>query len=90
MIHSCMLNATKNDSSYAYATLCVCINYIKEWLSSNLLLLKTEIIEYNTNGLNKNNHLVIGNTVIDTQPCVTNLGCGLDVDLVMAGYASHM
>ena len=69
----------KYDSSSAYATLYACINDIIEWLSSNFLLLndkKTELIEYNSNGLNQNNHLVIGNTVIDTQPCVTNLGSG--------------
>ena len=56
MIHRCMLNATKNDSSSAYATLYACINDIKEWLSSNFLLLndkKTELIEYNSNGLNQ-------------------------------------
>ena len=83
----------KNDSSSAYATLYACINDIKEWLSSNFLLLndkKTELIEYNSNGLNQNNHLVIGNTVIDTQPCVTNLGCVLDVGLVMSGHAARM
>ena len=50
----------------------------------------TELIEYNSNGLNQNNHLVIGNTVIDTQPCVTNLGCVLDVGLVMSGHAARM
>ena len=83
----------KNDSSSAYATLYACINDIKEWLSSNFLLLndkKTELIEYNSNGLNQNNHLVIGNTVIDTQTCVTNLGCVLDVGLVMSGHAARM
>ena len=64
-----------------------CINDIEEWLSSNFLLLndtKTEPNEYHSNGVNQNNHLVIGNTVIDTQPCVTNLGCVLDVGFVMA------
>ena len=62
-------------------------------MSSNFLLLndkKTELIEYNSNGLNQNNDLVIGNTVIDTQPCVTNLGCVLDVGLVMSSYAARM
>ena len=54
------------------------INDIKEWLSSN------------SNGLNQNNHLVIGNTVIDTQSCVTNLCCVLDVGLVMSGHAARM
>ena len=47
----------KNDSSSAYTTLYACINYIKEWLSSNFLLLndkKTELVEYNSNGLNQN------------------------------------
>ena len=34
--------------------------------------------------------LVIGNTVIDTQPCVTNLGCVLDFGLVMSGHAARM
>ena len=29
----------KKDSSSAYATLCACIHYIKEWLYSNFLLL---------------------------------------------------
>ena len=83
----------KNDPSSAYATFYACINDIKEWLSSNFLLLndkKTELIEYNSNSLNQNNHLVIGNTVIDTQPCVTNLGCVLDVGLVMSGHAARM
>ena len=68
----------KNYSSSAYATLYVCINDIKEWLSSNFLLLndkKTEPIEYNSNGFNQNNHLVIGNTVIDTQPFGLCSGC---------------
>ena len=57
----------KNDSSSAYATLYACINDIKEWLSFNFLLLndkKTELIEYNSNGLNQNNHLVIGNNCV--------------------------
>ena len=83
----------QNDSSSAYATLYACINDIKEWLTSNFLLLndkKTELIEYNSYGLNQNNHLVIGNTVIDTQPCVTNLGCVLDDSLVMSGHAARM
>ena len=53
-------------------------------------MIKTELIEYSSNGLNQNNHLVIGNTVIDTQPCVTNLGCVLDVGRVMLGHAAHM
>ena len=44
----------------------------------------------NSNGLNQNNNLVIGNTLIDTQPCVTNLGSVLDVGLVMSGHAVHM
>ena len=76
-----------------YATLCVCLNDIKEWLSSNFLLLndkKTELIEYTSNDLNQNNHLVIGNRLIDTQPCVTNFGCVLDVGLVMSGHAARM
>ena len=83
----------KNDSSSAYATLYACINDIKEWLSSNFLLLnnkKTELIEYTSYGLNQNNHLVIGNTIIDTQPCVTNLGCVLDVGFVMSGHVACM
>ena len=91
MIHRCMLNATKTIHDLQYATLYACINDIKEWLSSNFLLFndkKTELIEYNSNGLNQNNHLVIGNTVIDTQTCVTNLGCLLD--LVMSGHAARM
>ena len=71
---------------------CACINDIKELLSSNFLLndKKTELIEYNSNGFNQNNYLVIGNTLIDTQPCVTNFGCVLDVGLVMSGYAARM
>ena len=75
-----------------YATLCACINNKKEWLSSNSLLhdKKTELIEYNSNGLNQNNHLVISNTVIDIQPCVTNLGCVMDVGLVMSGHVARM
>ena len=80
----------KEDSLSAYATLYACINDIKqkEWLFSNFLFLndrKTALIEYNSNGLNQNNHLVI-----DTQPCVTNLGCVLDVGLVMSGHAARM
>ena len=62
-------------------------------LSSNFLLLndkKTALIEYNSNDLNQNNNLVIGNTVIDTQPGVTNLGCVLDIGLVMSGHATLM
>ena len=83
----------KNDSSSAYATLYACINDIKDWLSSNFLLLndkKTELIEYNSNGLIQNNNIVIGNTVINTLPCVTNLGCVLDVGLVMSSHAARM
>ena len=83
----------KNNSSSAYATLCACINDIKEWLSFNFLLLNdknTELIEYNSNGLNQNNHFVIGNTLIDTQPCVINLDCVLDVGLVMSGLTARM
>ena len=40
---------------------------------------QTELIEYNSNGLNQIIHHVIGNAVMNTQPCVTNLGCVLDV-----------
>ena len=83
----------KNDSSSAYATLHACTNAIKEWLSSKFLLLndkKRELNEYNSNGLNQNNHLVIENTVIDTQPCVTKLCCVLDVGLLMSGHAARM
>ena len=83
----------QNYSPSAYATLYACINDIKERLSSNFLLLNdknTELIEYNSNGLHQNNNLVIGNTVIDIQQCETNLGCDLDVGLVVSGYAARM
>ena len=65
----------KNGSLSAYATLCACINYLKELLSSNFFLLnskKTELVEYNSNGV-KQNHLVIGNTLIDTQTPQKNI-----------------
>ena len=74
--------------------ICICnLICLYESLSSNFLLLndkKTELMEYNSNGFNQNNNLVIGNTVINTQPCVTNLGCVLYVGLVMSGHAARM
>ena len=64
---------------------------IKQW-SSKLLMndKKTELIEYNSNGLKQNHHVAIGNTLIDTQPRVTNLVCVLDVDIMMSGHAARM
>ena len=65
----------------------------KGWLFPNFLLLydkKTELFKYNSNGLNQNNHLAIGNTIIDTEACVTNLSCVLDVGLVMSRHAARM
>ena len=92
MIHSCMLIVTKRIHPLHHATLCVCINDIKEWLSSNFLLndKKTELIKYTSDGLKQNHYLVIGNTPIDNESCAKNLGCVLDVGLVMLGDADCM
>ena len=49
---------------------------------------KTEVSGYNSHGIK--NHLVIGNTPIDTQPWATNLGYVLEIGLMRSVHAVRM
>ena len=73
-----------SEENAAIATLQSCIQDIVSWLGDNLLLLndkKTEIVRFQKQYSKED--IQIGSTHINTQPCVTSLGCTLDVGLNM-------
>ena len=68
-----------------------CIYDIKTWLTANFLLLndkKTEIVKFGKQYSKED--IQIGSTNIHTQPCVTSLGCTLDVELNMFMHATRV
>ena len=68
-----------------------CIQDIKAWLTDNLLLLndkKTEIVKFGKQYSKED--IQIGSTNIHTQPCVTSLGCTLDLELNMFMHATRV
>ena len=77
------------EENTAIATLQSCIQAIKSWLSDNFLLLndkKTEIVRFGKQYTKED--IQIGSTYIKIQPCVTSLGCILDVGLNMTMHAT--
>ena len=68
-----------------------CMQDIQTWLTDNVLLLndkKTEIVKFKKQYSKEN--IQIGSTDIHTQPCITSLGCTLDVELNMSMHATRV
>ena len=68
-----------------------CMQDIMTWLTDYFLLLndkKTEIVKFGKQCCKED--IQIGNTNIHTQPCVTSLGCTLDVELNMSMHMTRV
>ena len=78
-----------SEENAAIATLQSCIQDINSWLSDNFLLLndkKTETVMFGKQYTKED--IQIPSTYIKTQPCVTSLGCTLDVGLNRTVHAT--
>lgn len=81
---------SNTDPAY-HSALPTCTQDIKQWLSSNFLLLndnKTEIIEFSVKKSHEPTEYKIGDSLVSTQQHATNLGCVLDAELTMEKHAS--
>lgn len=82
-----------DNKELALSTLHSCIDGIKQWLSSNYLLLnsnKTEVVEFSHNRVTASSSVTVGDSEISATSSATNLGCVLDSDLNMSSHASKI